>query len=126
MAKRSQDVENAAKPERPRHDPPAFMGDFDEGQRAAWDRLLQSFFQEAKTRTLVMAGLQEGKDGFTYQYFDPTTYPDDKLIPQPIVWNAFPKELLVRFGRERAIREADRLWPLAAYHAGTSSDWYDS
>jgi len=34
-----------------------------------------------------------------------------------VTWNAFPKELLVRFGRARALIEADRLWPIEAYHS---------
>jgi hypothetical protein len=34
-----------------------------------------------------------------------------------VTWNAFPKELLVRFGRARALVEADRLWPMEAYHS---------
>lgn len=37
------------------------------------------------------------------------------MVEQAVVWNAFPKELLRRYGRERALVEADRLWPLSAY-----------
>ncbi len=34
------------------------------------------------------------------------------LFEQAITWNAFPLELLRRFGRARALVEADRLWPI--------------
>lgn len=32
----------------------------------------------------------------------------------PILWNAFPKKLLARFGRDKAMVVADMLWPLGA------------
>jgi hypothetical protein len=85
--------------ERPkaRHDPSAFLPDFDEDQRACWDELVRSFFQSS------IDGLSEivrnaGGDArsFVPQFFDPTTW-DGDLIIQPVTWNAFPKELLVRF-----------------------------
>jgi hypothetical protein len=60
------------------------------------------------------------------QFFDPTTYGGD-LVLQPVTWNAFPKELLVRFGRARALEEADRLWSIAAYFVNRFTlPFYDS
>ena len=52
-----------------------------------------------------------GKPG-TVQYFNPRTFDSQTtVIEQPIVWNAFPKTLLLKFGRDRAMIEADSLWP---------------
>jgi hypothetical protein len=34
------------------------------------------------------------------------------VVEQAVTWNAFPKELLRRFGRERALQLADCLWPI--------------
>jgi hypothetical protein len=52
----------------------------------------------------------------TVQYFNPTKeHPPGPVVEQAITWNAFPKELLRQFGRERALHEADRLWPLSKY-----------
>jgi hypothetical protein len=57
-----------------------------------------------------------GKDGVV-QYFNPRIFEGKTtLIEQPIVWNAFPKTLLLRFGRERAMAEADSLWPFYPFN----------
>ncbi len=36
------------------------------------------------------------------------------MLELPIFWNAFPKSLLARFGRERAMVLADMLWPYSS------------
>jgi hypothetical protein len=76
---------------------------------------------EAEKKAVPKAG---GKDGVV-QYFNPRTF-DRKstLVEQPIVWNAFPKTLLVRYGRERAMVEADSLWPFFPFNGFPNA--YDS
>jgi hypothetical protein len=110
-----------------RHDPPAFLPDFTEEQRVAWDELVGSFFSSSLDMMRKDVSDQHlDPDKLVPQYFDPTAY-DGDLVVQPVTWNAFPKELLVRFGRRRALVEADRLWPLAAYFVDSFSDrYYDS
>jgi hypothetical protein len=106
-------------------DPPAFLPDFDDVQRTAWDALMRSFFQASATRLSdeVKAGGGD-PDKFVLQFFDPTTDSRAPVI-QAITWNAFPKELLSRFGRKQALVEADRLWPLAAYGQAFFKRWYE-
>jgi hypothetical protein len=100
------------------YEPPAFLPDFDgiPGQREAWHRFLSTTFDysiERQRQKYVTAA--NGGSG-TVQFYNAATYdPGGPLIEQAVVWNAFPKELLRRFGRERALIEADRLWPLSAY-----------
>lgn len=109
-----------------RHDPSAFLSDFTDERREKWDALIKSVFSGAKDTTYSEYGLDSNSKTFTYQFFDPTSY-SGKLVVQPITWNAFPKELLVRFGRPRALAEADKLRPLTAYYTDRFNDrWYDS
>lgn len=42
------------------------------------------------------------------QVFSP---PGPPMMALPILWNAFPRRLLNRFGREKALQVADLLWP---------------
>ena len=98
-------------------DPPAFMNDFDSmpGMRQAWSDFVSAAFDASiqSEQTAVTTG--GGKASGTIQFFNPTKFdPGGPLVEQAITWNAFPKELLVQFGRGRALIEADRLWPLAA------------
>lgn len=47
------------------------------------------------------------------QFYNPATQNvPGRGIEQAITWNAFPLELIRRFGRTRALVEADRLWPI--------------
>ena len=109
-----------------RHDPPAFLADFTVAQLEKWDELVKFYFTSSKGATYMNYGLDAGSKTFTYQYFDPTSY-GGSLLVQPIAWNAFPKELLVRLGRASALAEADKLWPLTAYYTDHFTDrWYDS
>jgi hypothetical protein len=105
----------------PLYDPPARLNDFDAipGQRLAWHRFLVEQF---KAQIDGLAGTFG--QALNPQFYDATEYdPGGPIVEQPVVWNAFPKELLRRFGRARAIIEADRVWPVSAYRY----DWvYDS
>jgi hypothetical protein len=98
------------------YDPPARMTDFDaiQGQREAWHEFVLEAFnssiggEEAKLRKVAKKTARSAF--FSAVLFDP-----GPTIEQAVVWNAFPKELLRRFGRSRAMVEADRLWPMSAY-----------
>ena len=99
------------------YDPPARMSDFDAipGQREAWHQfVLESFNSNIE---IVRSSLRQIADGSVQpQFYSECLYdPGGPLIEQAVVWNAFPKELLRRYGRDRALVEADQLWPLSAY-----------
>lgn len=108
------------------YDPPARMTDFDliGGQRLKWHQfLVEQFTSQIGGVQDALAKVANGR-AVQSQFYDATTLdPGGGTVEQAVVWNAFPKELLRRFGRERALVEADRLWPLSAY----DNDWiYDS
>jgi hypothetical protein len=99
-----------------RHDPPGFMRDFDAmpGLRDEWSRFIQQCFRE------TIDGEQaryRRPQRWTPQYYDATVTNPGAGLEQAIPWNAFPKELLRRYGRDRALAEADSLWPLTRYGA---------
>jgi len=59
-----------------------------------------------------------GSSAGIVQFFNAAAWdPGAPVIEQAVTWNAFPKELLLRFGRTRALVKADRLWPLEAYNS---------
>ena len=106
------------------YDPPANMTDFDAipGQREQWHRFVLESFNGSIATELEVLKRATGKDYPTAFYSQALTDPGP-AIEQAVVWNAFPKELLRRYGRARALVEADRLWPMSAYQY----DWrYDS
>jgi hypothetical protein len=94
-------------------DPPAFLGDFKDlpGLADQWHNAMSNWFDYVVE--LEARGLP---DGAAAQYYNPTKFdPGFPLIDQAITWNAFPKELLRQYGLERALRNADSLWPLSKY-----------
>src|SRR5262249_55502562 len=100
-------------------DPPAFMDDLDhiKGGSEAWDAFMDKVFDWAISQQKDQVVPSSQDNPATVQFFNPRkTSFDSPLIEQPVTWSAFPKELLVRFGRDRALIEADRLWPMEAYH----------
>lgn len=107
------------------YDPPARMSDFDSirGQREAWHDFVLKGFQVSIQIERQKLEKQNGGKPVTPQIYSAALYdPGGPLVEQAVVWNAFPKELLRRYGRDRALVEADRLWPLSAY----DYDWrYD-
>jgi Dyp-type peroxidase family len=97
-------------------DPPAFLDDFDgiPGQREAWHR----FISERLDRAIAAQ-----RRATKVQLYNPSAYePGGPLVEQAVTWNAFPKELVRRFGRARAMIEADRRWPLSAYRGHYDPD----
>src|SRR5262245_41385025 len=90
-----------------RFDPPAFMPDFNgiPGQLEAWHRAVSSWFD-------AVVEIERETIGAPPQYYNPALFdPGGIVVEQAIAWNAFPKELLRRYGRERALQLADALWP---------------
>jgi len=106
--------------DRLRHAPPAHLDDFDAipGQRQAWDAYVSESLQRARHAVAVRLGALPGagRPQFRDALADAGRVPTMALA---IAWSAFPRELLKRFGRERALAEGDRTWPLCAYQL----DW---
>jgi hypothetical protein len=107
-------------------DPPGFLPDLARVPRLAdqWSEAVSSWFDgsiEAERSTYKKKGVEAA-----VQYFNPTKKePSGTTVEQAITWNAFPKELLRQFGRERALREADGLWPLSKYKAPFRGDTFN-
>ncbi|HEX8198008.1 MAG TPA: hypothetical protein VF571_17580 [Pyrinomonadaceae bacterium] len=98
-----------------RFDTPAHMPDFIglPGLLDQWHRAVSNWFD-----SMVKAQESKLKSGEVVQFFNPTKFdPGGAVIEQAITWNAFPKELLRRYGRQQALREADTLYPLSRYAA---------
>jgi hypothetical protein len=95
-----------------RFDPPAYLQDFGPipGQLTAWHNAVSKWFDGS------IAMDQPSVPNGVFQFYNPSTFdPAGAVVEQAITWNAFPKELLRIYGRDRAMREADRLWPLEKY-----------
>jgi hypothetical protein len=108
-----------------RYSSPAHLPDFEKipGQCQAWhDFVLDAFKGSIATEAAKLKAVAKDGDPKT-QFFSAVEDDYGPTVDQPVVWNAFPKELLRRYGRARALVEADNLWPLSAYRF----DWrYDS
>ena len=95
-------------------DPPAYLPDFNgiPGQLEAWHRAVSKWFDDSIDRDRQLVG------GGTFQFYNPARLdPAGTVVEQAITWNAFPKELLRLYGRERAMREADSLWSVDRYYS---------
>jgi hypothetical protein len=92
--------------------PPAYLPDLDSipGQREQWHKAVSYWFDSSIDRDV--AGVHPGP----FQFYNPARFdPGGGVVEQAVTWNAFPKELLRRFGRALALQEADGLWPLHRY-----------
>src|SRR5215813_4803292 len=95
-----------------RYDTPAFLADFNSipGQLEAWNRAVSAWFDQ------IIANDRAAFGGSPLQYYNAATFdPGGVAVEQAVTWNAFPKELLRRYGRDRALVLADRLWPIERY-----------
>jgi len=106
--------------DRIRHAPPAHLDDFDAipGQREAWDAYVSESLLRARHAAAARLGAlaRACRPQFRDATQDAGHVPTTRLA---VAWSAFPRELLKRFGRERALAEGDRTWPLCAYQL----DW---
>ncbi len=94
-----------------RYDPPAYLPDFNTipGQLAAWHNAVSAYFDAA-------IDSERKKIKTDPQFYNAASFdPGGVVVEQAVTWNAFPKEMLRRFGRERALQLADRLWPIEYY-----------
>lgn len=99
------------------YDPPAGLADLAAipGHLALWSEFVQDQMHRS------VRALQENlihEPGATPQFFGAASPPAGPVVAHDILWNAFPRELLRRFGRSQALVMADRLWPLPAYQMG--------
>lgn len=91
---------------------------------ARWSAYLSLLFADAAAN-LADRGLRH-RDGSTAapRLFDACkTWPAGAAHRVPILWNAFPRRLRSRFGREAALEVADMLWP--AVKAETPDEDFD-
>ena len=99
-----------------RFDPPAFLPDFNTipGQLDAWHKAVSWWFD-------LTVGIEAEKIGDSPQYYNPASFdPGGVIVEQAVTWNAFPKEMLRRYGRGQALQFADTLWPIERYYAPTA------
>jgi len=101
-----------------RFDPPAYLPDFEDlpGLLDQWHEAVSGWFDNSiDSEKSAIADQDDGKPGVV-QFYNPARYdPCGPLVEQTIPWNAFPKELLRVLGRDRALAEADQLWPVSRY-----------
>jgi hypothetical protein len=96
-----------------RYDPPAFLPDYNAipGQLDAWNRAMSAWFDAVVASERKLIGGQP-------QYYNAATFdPGGVLVEQAVTWNAFPKEMLRRYGRPLALQLADMPWPIERYRA---------
>lgn len=106
-----------------RFDLPAFLRDFDGilGQAEAWHRAVFEWFESSIQMEAPV--VTKGGSGGTVQFYNPAKFdPGGPAVDQAITWNAFPKELLRKYGRDRALVEADRRAPLSRYKSTFNSE----
>jgi hypothetical protein len=97
-----------------RYDTPAFLPDFNRipGQLEAWHRAVSGWFDA------IIADDQGSAGSTPMLYYNAARFdPGGSVVEQAITWNAFPKELIRRYGRDRALILADRLWPIESYRS---------
>jgi hypothetical protein len=95
-----------------RFDPPAYLPDFNEipDQLEQWHEAVSGWFDEYKA--VASTKVPDGR----VQFYNPATFdPGEPAVKQDIVWSAFPKELVRRYGYERALQEADKPRPLTEF-----------
>jgi hypothetical protein len=93
--------------------PPAFLPDFRRGLARQWSGAVSDWLDAAVDQ-------QRGMFHKSYvrkpgvQFFNPVTQPvKGNLLEQPVVWNAFPKDLVRKLGFPGALRVADELVALS-------------
>jgi hypothetical protein len=94
-----------------RFDPPAFLPDFQaiSGQLDAWHRAVSAWFD-------AVVNTEQKVIGATPQYYNAARFdPGGVQVEQAVTWNAFPKEMVRRYGRDVALQLADALWPIERY-----------
>lgn len=94
--------------------PPAYLPDYDSipGQLQQWHQAFTYWFD-----TLIEANAKQVRPG-PFQFYNPARLdPGGPAVEAPIVWNAFPRQLVRLYGRARALEEADSPWTLARFYS---------
>lgn len=101
----------------PRFDTPGFLPDFNDipGQLEAWNQAMIGWFDQVAA--IEQSKLSKENPPGRVQFYNPTRFDPGPTVEQSIPWNGFPKELLLRYDRRRALAEADTLWSLSRYSA---------
>ncbi|OYU75558.1 MAG: hypothetical protein CFE32_13845 [Alphaproteobacteria bacterium PA3] len=99
-----------------RHAPPGNLNDFDAlpGARDRWHSYITQTLADA-VGNIERLGLTAATGGGAVlpRFHDGQKLePGQPVLTLPVLWNAFPKKLLSRFGRDKAMVVADMLWPL--------------
>lgn len=95
--------------------PPAFLPDFQgiPGQEEAWHNAVYGWFESSIAYQKSSVKSQDGKSPGVVQFYNPAKFdPGGPVTDQAISWNAYPKELIKRYGYDRALIEGDRLQTL--------------
>jgi len=103
---------------------PAFLPDFGgiSGQEEAWHRFVDACFESSIESEAPFVKTANGTGPGKVQFYNPARFdPGGPLVEQAITWNAFPKELLRKYGPDRALIEADRLQPVSNYSSRFSA-----
>lgn len=93
-----------------RHDSPADLAGLADGH-AQWHRYLDQLLDGAVANLRQVVLVQPPGTLQAPQFFNPARTDPGACLRQDLVWNAFPGRLLKRFGRDKALVVADRLWP---------------
>jgi hypothetical protein len=120
-AHKARQAPSTAKANRPSAAHPAPAGPPKLTAAQQWNRYISACFDVSIAELLDSIPNPPGQP-HTPQFFNAARIdagPD--FIEQPVYWNAFPKRLLTRFGRERALEAADMLWP----HEEATSNTFD-
>lgn len=99
------------------HAPPGHLcglADLPDGP-GQWQRYIGRTLADAVDNLALLGLTAPGGGPLQPRFHDGTVAsPGQPAVDLPIVWNAFPKKLLTRFGRDKAMVVADMLWPLSA------------
>jgi hypothetical protein len=90
------------------YDPPAYLSDFRKipGQLEAWHKAVSFWFDYCIKNT----SSKRINNRKFYYYNAANTDPGGIVVDQEITWNAFPKQRLREYGRNRALEVSDQLW----------------
>ena len=97
-----------------RHDPPAHLDDLDRivRGRQQWHEYIAALLGGAAAERVAPKPTAPNEPTGAPRFYDAHDLdPAGRAIEVPILWNAFPKRLVSRFGRDKAMVLADMLWP---------------
>lgn len=99
------------------HAPPANLDDFRQlpNGHAQWHAFINRLLDDAVDSIAALPSAAPAGGTVAPRFFNPSRLqPPGKVVALPILWNAFPRNLLARHGRDKALALADMLWPFNA------------